>query len=488
MAEAALSRGNRLLLALVAGLVLAAGQPPLDLWPLALLALAVPLWLLSRCATPGQAGWTGWVFGVGYFAASLSWIIEPFLVDIAVTGWMAPFALISMGAGLALFWALPFWLARRLHAPLAVIPFWALAELARTYVLTGFPWGLLGYVFAPTPVVQWGAVLGPHGLTLIALALAALLARASVKGVMAALTFFAALWGGGLWLRPLPQALDDRPIVRLIQPNAPQHQKWDRDYIPIFFRRQVDFTWAPGHPALIVWPESALPMLLNDAAPAFEILADAARGAQLVVGIQRYDGVGFYNSLVVLDPDGEVSALYDKHHLVPFGEYIPLAHLFSWITVGGIAARAEGGYSAGPGPQVIDTALGRALPLICYEAVFPQDVTGTPERPGYLMQLTNDAWFGSVSGPYQHLMQARMRAIETRLPLIRAANTGVSAVIDPAGRVIASLPLNEAGGLDAPLPRAAAPSAYSRTGDLPLLIGLLLLAGAAFVFDQRNRN
>jgi len=206
-----------------------------------------------------------------------------------------------------------------------------------------------------------------------------------------------------------------------------------------------------------------------------------------VLGIQRLEDEAFYNSLALVGQGAEVLQVYDKHHLVPFGEYMPLKPLFRRLNFSGLAARAEGGYSAGPGPQLVDlgAGLGRALPLICYEAVFPQDVNGYAERPDLLLQITNDAWFGEASGPYQHLAQARIRAIEQGLPLLRAANTGVSAVIDGAGRVLVSLPLGEAGHLDALLPPPLRVTPYSRTGDLPALALLLLLGAALAVWGRR---
>ena len=486
-----LTRGARLSAALTSGLIFALGQPPWSLWPLALGALALAVWLFARSATRAQAGWTGWAFGLGYFGLSMNWITEPFMVDAAVTGFMAPFALAAMAGGLALFWALAFWLARAWpggRPALALVAIWTLAELARAYVLTGFPWGLVGYVLAPTPLVQWAALIGPHGLSLIALGLAAVLARADGRGVAVAVVALGLLWAGGLALQPAAQDLTSRPVVRLVQPNAPQHQKWDPAFAQDFFDRQIAATSAPGAPDLILWSETAIPVWLNDADRVLAAIADAAGGVPVGLGVQRYDGPDYFNTMVMLDVDGVVTAQYDKHHLVPFGEYMPFPWLFAGIETGGLAARAQSGFSPGPGPLLLETPLGPALPLICYEAVFPQDVTAAPARPAFVMQLTNDAWFGTRSGPYQHLMQARMRAIETGLPLVRAANTGVSAVIDPGGRVVASLGLGVSGYLDAGLPAAEPPTLYWRTGDLPLALMLLAACGLLAGSGRRLRN
>ncbi|MCK0150747.1 apolipoprotein N-acyltransferase [Marivita sp. S6314] len=478
--------------AMALGGVFALGQPPFDLLWAAILASVAVLALVRFDLTARSSAWTGWLFGIGYFSVSLRWILEPFQVDAAATGWMAPFALVGMAAGLALFWAGAFWLGRRLsETPFAIAVVWAFAELARAYVLTGFPWGLLGYVWASTPVVQWHSVIGPHGVTLATVLLAAMTAQ----GVSNRMWLFPAGalaclgWFGAVALTPAAPVLEDRPVVRLIQPNAPQHQKWDPDHIPIFFQRQVDFTAQLPAPDLIVWPETAVPNLLHNAGPAFEVIADAAAGTPVVLGIQREEAGNYYNSLVTLDAEGQTDQLYDKHHLVPFGEYMPAAGLFARFNILGLAARATSGYAAGPGPRLIDLGgLGRALPLICYEAVFPQDVNAAPDRPDVLLQITNDAWFGTYAGPQQHLQQARLRAIEQGLPLIRVANTGISTVIDPAGRMIDQLPLGRAGFIDVPVPAALAPTPYSITGDWAALVALIVAFAAVFGLNRRARH
>ncbi len=475
---------------------MALGQAPFDLWYIALLGYVGAAWLFLAAPGALQAAGTGWAVGLGYFGFALGWIVEPFMVDAAATGWMAPFGLIGLAGGLALFWALAFWGGA--HGASRALPTlvicWTAAELARAYVFTGFPWALVSYLWLSSPAIQWVAVIGPHGLTLVTLALAALAARALTAprpriwaGVVLAL---AVLLAGGRVLTPALQPLEQRPVVRLIQPNAAQHEKWDPAMIPVFFDRQVAYTEAPPQtdtaPALIVWPETALPVLLNNAEDVLRILVDAADGAPVAVGVQRRGDAVYHNSLALLDGNGRLADVYDKHHLVPFGEYMPAAALFRRWNIAGLAARASGGYAPGPGPRLLDLGpLGRALPLICYEAVFPQDVYRAPARPDWLLQITNDAWFGQWSGPYQHLAQARIRAIEQGLPMVRAANTGVSAVIDGAGRITAYLDLGQAGYLDAALPPPLRVTLYSRSGDLPVLV-LLFLAAGALLWRRRS--
>jgi apolipoprotein N-acyltransferase len=266
------------------------------------------------------------------------------------------------------------------------------------------------------------------------------------------------------------------PVVRLIQPNAIQSEKWDPAMMPVFLNRQLAFTAAEAErmPDLIVWPESAIPVLLDQGEAVLEAIGRAAGEIPVVIGVQRSEGFRYYNSLAVLQR-GVPQDIYDKHHLVPFGEYVPLARLAAQFGILGFAVQEEAGFSAGPGPDLISIGrLGTALPLICYEAVFPHLVGAAPGRPDVLLQITNDGWFGDFAGPQQHLVQARFRAVEQGLPMIRVANTGISAVIGPDGAVLSSLALGTAGYLDAFVPDPLSPTVYSRTGDWPVITLLLL--------------
>jgi apolipoprotein N-acyltransferase len=484
---------GRLWLAAALGAGLALGQAPWGLWWLALPALAGLLALVA--AAPGwrAAAWLGWAGGTGHFAAALFWIVEPFLVDPARHGWMAPFALAAMAGGLALFWSAAAGLGHRLapgrglRAP-TIAAALAASELARGHVLTGFPWALPGHIWLDTPLAQLAAGMGASGLTALTLAAAGVLALASSPARAATLVALVAAAGSAGWLwgaarldragKPQGEPLQ----LRLVQPNIPQHLKWRPDLTWVFFDRQLSLSAQPSDvtPDVVIWSETAIPWLLDDAAPALPLIAEAAGGAPAILGVQRAEAGRFFNSLAVLDPDGAPVALYDKHHLVPFGEYIPFAELLAGTPVGGLAGQALLGYSPGPGPVVLDLGpLGRVLPLICYEAVFPQHLR-TPDRPDWVLQLTNDAWFGRAAGPFQHLAQARFRAIEQGLPLVRAANTGVSAVIDPKGRIVADLGLGRTGVIDAALPVALPPTAFARWGEAPLALVLAgLLAGLA---------
>jgi apolipoprotein N-acyltransferase len=494
-------RWRRGLAALAAGMLAALGQAPLGFWPLTLVGLAVGFGLLRLAPTTRRAALTGWVFGSGYFGLTLVWIVQPFLVDIARHGWMAPFALTFMAGGMALFWAAGFALARWL-APdgrrgwLAFAVAMGAAELARGTVLTGFPWGGPGLAWIDTMPAQLASVVGAFGLTVLTFAGGGALWSATTRrgvlpiGVVAA--GFALAFGTGLLL-----ARDEVPdrgaevTLRLIQPNAAQHLKWDPDWVGVFLDRTLALTAEPTDgpaPDLVIWPETAVPSVLGQYPELQSRIAATASPARLIAGIRRYDGTRVYNSLVLFDADGAAEAIYDKHHVVPFGEYVPLGDLLGRFGIQGLATREGYGYSAGPGAAVmaLPEGLGKALPLICYEAIFPRDLRAAPERADWILQITNDAWFGTFSGPQQHLVQARFRAIELGLPFVRAANTGISAVIDARGRVLGSLPLGTAGHLDATLPGALAPTVYARWGDAPVVL-LLILSAAGLIMTRRAK-
>ena len=476
------------------GALAALGQAPWGLWPLAILGTAAAMALAARAA-PVRAAWTGWAFGAGHFAVALHWIVEPFLVDVPRHGWMAPFAIVLLAAGLALFPAAACFAAARL-APgrvlLALPAAWTLAEALRMHLFTGFPWAAPGQVLIDTPLIAAAAVGGPHLLDLGVLAaaagLAAVTARPGPRSAALAAAACAALGGAWVWgtARAVPPAGPDAPVIRLVQPDAEQRLKWRADMRDVFVGRLLEATAADPRPDAVVWPETALPSWLDESGPVLE--RAAARGVPVLLGAQRFDGARSRNAAVVLGPDGAPAATYDKHHLVPFGEYVPLAPLLGRLGLEGIAGGGLAGFAAGTGPGTLDLpGIGPAAILICYEAVFPA-MLRTPVRPRLIVQVTNDAWFGRNAGPAQHLAQARLRAAETGLPLARSANTGITAMIDAGGRVTARLPPREPGHLDAPLPPALPPTPYARAGDLPIVALAALLLGAATAASRRRRD
>ncbi|MGL4235794.1 apolipoprotein N-acyltransferase [Tabrizicola sp.] len=482
MADGWLAGRRRGVLAFGLGAAAALGQAPLGFWWLTLAALAGLIWLLEQVPDRRGAFWTGLLAGAGYFGLALSWIVEPFLVDIARHGWMAPFAVVLLAFGLGLFWAGAAVMARLFSVrALGFVAAFVALEWLRGVILSGFPWAMVGHVWIGTPFDQLAALVGPSGLGLLLLLAAALPVVWRWRGAVASLLLLAAVVGFGLWRlgQPLPEGRD--VMVRLVQPNAEQALKWDEALADKHLNRLLDLTRQGTVADLTIWPETAVPYMLEYAPSVAEMITSASGGRPVAVGIQR-EGEGlFFNSLRVLEGEGSEFARYDKHHLVPFGEYIPMGDLaYRWFGITAFAAQAGSTYSAGRGPVILDLGtFGKVLPLICYEAVFPRLVNAAPERADWMLQITNDAWFGVWTGPFQHLDQARLRAVEQGLPLIRVANTGVTAVIDARGRVVKELPFGTMAVLDTGIPGALPPTPYARFGDGPLavlLVGLALLA------------
>lgn len=473
----------RFLICLILGVLASLGQAPFGLPMVSLLGFAAGFAILDRADTGRQAAKWGWAFALGYFALTLQWLVSPFFVEPERHGWMAPFAVVFMAGGLALFWGGAFAAAKR-FGPIGLVITLPLAELLRAFVFTGFPWGMPAYGLVDRMLAQGAGVFGAHGLNIVFLLLGyAGFALCKYAGKRR-------LWAGGVFalglltLLPGPAPMvpaEDAAVLRLVQPNAPQHQKWDPDYMGLFYDRALQATRAEGSVDLILWPETSLPGSLPGASRFLAEISEAAGDVPFVIGANRFDNTLLMNSAVLVDGAGAIAQIYDKHHLVPFGEYMPLGELLARYGIQGLAASEGMGFFPGAGATLMDLGpLGKALPLICYEAVFPQDVNGWAERPDFLLQITNDAWFGTFSGPYQHLAQAQMRAIEQGLPFVRVANTGVSAMIDARGRVLQALPLNTAGHLDVALPQPLPQTLYSKTGDwavfLLLLAGLLILS------------
>ncbi|WP_299777861.1 apolipoprotein N-acyltransferase [uncultured Roseobacter sp.] len=489
---ARLPRWGRAAIAAFVGALGPLGQAPYDQPLVMLLVFSLAFLMLRRQKHARDAALVGWCFGIGYFSVALIWILQPFQIDPDKHAWMAPFALLFMSTGLALFWAAAFWVARLLsNRTWPLILTWTATEVLRAYALTGFPWASPAQALVNGAAGQGLAWVGPHGVTLWLMSLAWALSFPAIYRRRHVMRLGqAALLGSAAALFYLPPSAQETPLtphwVRLVQPNAEQHLKWHPEHARGFFDRQLALTAAPpetgaAQPDLTIWPETAIPWVYPDAGGALEMISAAARGTPVALGMLRQPGDDLFNSMVVLDTAGQAAQIYDKHHLVPFGEYIPLASFAERFGLTGMAQVSATGFARGPGARTLDFgALGRGLPLICYEAVFAHDVNATPDRPDFIVQITNDAWFGRDVGPQQHLAQARMRAIEQGVPLMRAANTGISAMIDPRGRVLTSLPMGVSGFLDAQLPEPLEPTLYSRTGDGPLVLLLLIgLVGAA---------
>ena len=495
-------RWRRLGVAMLAGAAMTLGQPPVSLpWAL-LLAIPVLVWLIDAAPGPRAAALAGWGAGFGYFVTGLYWIGHAFLVEADKFAWLMPFAVTLLPAFLGLFWAAAFALARRIWPQgrwwrvVALAASVTLMEYARSQVLTGFPWGLPGYVWVETPVMQAAAWAGPFGLTFLTLALMPLVLIGIVEcrraASLTALAGLAALWATGE--ARLRAAVDDGtgPVLRIVQPNAAQTLKWQPDHAAVFYARLLAATAAPpdpalGPPAAVIWPETAVTFL-----PAYQPerraeIAAAAGGAPVILGalhgLRRDGEEQWFNTLTTILPDATLGPRYDKHHLVPFGEYLPYESVLGLIGLRRLAV--QGGFVPGPGPRVLEVpGLPPFSPLICYEMIFPDAVVPANRRPDWILQITNDAWFGGFAGPRQHLAQARIRAIEQGLPVVRAANTGISAAIDAQGRVLARIPLQTEGYRDIRLPAALPPTLYARHGDVPAMSLVVLV----FFLCSRRRG
>ncbi len=501
---AALRGHQRVAAAIVLGMIATAALPPVYVVPLLIPAFTGLVWLLDGSRSRAQAFWTGWWFGLGHFAVGLYWISDALFVDIGQFWWLLPPALLGVPAGLAIFTGLAT-LAARLIARqglarvLAFAACWALAEYARGHLLTGFPWNLIGYAWVDTlPVLQSAAWFGIYGLSLVTVLAAALPAvaagRGGTLGLIAALALITGLAGAGalrLDRAPDPFALEARwPGVqlRLVQPSIAQTLKWDPVERGRNFDAQVALSTRPAalSPTVIIWPEAATADLIEQDPPRRAQLRQALpEGARWMLGTPRRTAAAdgsydFWNGLVVLDKADQVEGTYDKFHLVPFGEYVPLA---KWLPIEKIASGFAHPFASGPGPRTLHLpGLPPVGPLICYEVIFPGAVADPADRPAWLLNVTNDGWFGRSSGPMQHFAMARVRAVEEGIPLVRAANTGISGVVDPWGRVVAKLGLEHIGIIDTFLPRPAPePTWYRVIGDGPYLgvIGVLLIAALA---------
>lgn len=482
-------------LALLAGAVSALAMPPFNLWPVLALTFPVAIWLIdgaaarTRARSALAAAGVGFLFGFGYFLAGLWWIGSAFLVDAAIFGWLLPFAVMGLPALLGPFHAVAFGLARLVWPtgwPRILVFALALgfAEYARGRLFTGFPWNSFGYALADqTWLGQFASVVGVDGLTFLALAIFAAPAvladsEPAKRAVVAALAALVALAVfGGVRLASSETTYDERVRLRVLQPEIPQDEKTQessRDTVMDTYLSLTDEAKSPEHRGfadanLVVWPESAFPFLLSRTPDALaRIGRSLAPGASLVTGSVRgerplgADKAQYWNSIHLVGDDGSIFATYDKIHLVPFGEYLPFQSFLEGLGLEAIT-RQRGGFSSGDLRSLIALPQGpRFRPLVCYEAIFPDEIAGD-ERPDFLLNVTNDAWFGRTPGPYQHAAQARARAVEQGLPLVRSANGGVSMIVDSYGRVLQSAALGERGVIDGALPKSLPPTPYSLT-------------------------
>lgn len=488
--------------------------PPLGWFPVLWLTLPALVYLLDGADNPAASTWrarlrpafvVGWGFGFGYFVGGLWWIGAAFLVDAAAFAWLMPLAVLALPAGLALFWGAGAAVARLFWPPgwrrvLLLAVFLSLAEYLRGHVLTGFPWNAFGYTIMPVPLMmQAVSLVGLWGMTLLAFLVFAapvLLFRATGGGRRADRLAFAGLaalfladLGFGAWrLATTEVTMVPGVQLRLVQPLIAQDEKWASGRDDEILGRYLGLSatgmqeGAPAPFTHLIWPETAFPFLLEEKPNALATIgALLPAGTTLITGAARAEAVEgddeprVFNSLQVIDADGAVLTSYDKVHLVPFGEYLPFEAPLRRIGLRQMVA-LPGGFDAGAAPATIKVAGTPAFgPLICYEIIFPGAAIDGDNRPGWLVNVTNDAWFGDTPGPWQHLHQAVIRGVEEGLPVARAANSGISAIADPLGNLIATLDVGIVGVLDAPLPSPLSQTFYSRYRD-HLYFALIILA------------
>ena len=533
------------LVAFLAGIGSILAMAPFHVWPVLWLTLPALLlvtdasaratttsnsagtwrWAPWRRMAAGRVAETGWWFGFGYHLAGLFWIGEAFLIEAEVFAWLMPLAVTLMPAGLALFTALA-------TAGLTLVP-WRTpvdrvlvlaltlggTEWLRGHILTGFPWNVLGYALTwPLALMQSAALLGIYGLTVVTVlifaapyvALSGAAGRQSWRLPLAGVGVLMVMLALGQWrlaAHPVNSETPPGPLIRVVQPSISQRDRMQADNQRRIFDRHLELSRTAQNGTfdnaagidLIVWPEAAMPFVpLAQPVALAEIGALLQGQTRLISGALRV-GVGagpderpgsraVYNSLLVFEGGAPARhvATYDKIQLVPFGEYLPAQWLLERIGLQQIT-RQRGGFTVGDGPRTLldIPGLGRVLPLICYEAVFPGLLTPAMGRPNLLLTLTNDGWFGVTTGPRQHYHQGRVRAVETGVPLLRASSNGISAMIDPLGRERGRIELNAAGTFDVRVPGSIAPTAYLRWGDK---MAFALMMGLSFALMLRRKR
>ncbi|MGQ0672984.1 MAG: apolipoprotein N-acyltransferase [Hyphomicrobium sp.] len=523
---------RRWMAAFAAGAASVLSMAPFHVWPVLFLTLPVLVWLIDA-ADRRSAFAAGWWFGFGYFLFGLFWIGEAFLVEAEKYALLLPFAVTLLPAGLAFFFAAAAWASRAWWPETAARIFilavaLAMAEWLRGHVLTGLPWNTLGYALTyPLPLMQSASVIGTYSLTLWVVVITALPLVVLTddnssedhpwpplwRAVTVALVPLAVMLAYGLIkLSREPLSMVDGVRLRLVQPSVPQREKWRPENQGSIFRDHLDLSRRnasgvdDGMAGIthVVWPEAAMPFFPLEHPEALAAIAETfPTGTRLLTGALRFAGPApaatgnaaqgprrqVHNSLIVFDDAGAPATIYDKTHLVPFGEYLPLPALWRMFGLRGLV-EMRGAFAAGPEPRpLLDVAgLPKVGALICYEAIFPGDAVQGKDRPGLLLSVTNDGWFGNTTGPRQHFHQARVRAVEEGLPLIRVANNGISAVIDAEGRVLHRLGMNERGVIDTSLPVARAPTTYARLGDQMFAMQIIGFLGFTIAGGARRRR
>ena len=516
-----------LALSFLAGLISALGFQPVGLWPLTIFAFAALLWLVADAPRLRSALARGWWFGLGQFVLGLNWIATAFTYQAAMPPWLGWLAVVLLSlflavypaaaAGLAWRWSLPLPFRgegksykprssgrNRLAFVLLFAAAWIVTEWLRATLFTGFAWNPAGVALLDSGLAAPAIWIGTYGVSGLVLLFAGLfyigLAGRGDRRTAALLALAVIASAGAAWLfSPAPSA-GSGPMARIVQPNIGQEQKWSPEFAARNMARLGELSRAPGRavPRLLIWPEAAITEPLQDErrlldyqhgvlATRREVQSLLAPGDTLLTGgitVQSRDGLnatGAPNSVFAMTPDGRVHGRYDKAHLVPYGEYLPMRPLLSAI---GLSRLAPGDldFDPGPGPRTLEIpGIGPVGFQLCYEIIFSGEVVDPFRRPAFIFNPSNDAWFGAW-GPPQHLAQARLRALEEGVPVVRATPTGISAIVDARGRLLRAIPHGEMGVIDARLPLAAPPTLFSRLGNwAPFAFALLLIVLAVLI-------
>lgn len=499
---------QRSLAAFMFGVLSTLTLAPFFLFPLLVPSFSGLYWLVESAKSRRRLFWDGWFWGWGFFMTGLYWMCVALLTDAEKFAWLIPFALFGLTGLIAIYAGLACWLmsyvrARGISRIYVFSVLWMCVEYARGYLFSGFPWNLIGYSFGFSDTsIQLASLVGAYGLTCYSVLLGCSAAALGEKGGR---VFVAVVWGsfalamvwGQVRLSEVSQLPEDKrfvegPLVRLVQANISQPHKWDPRLQMQGLKAYVQLTQSPGLEKVthIIWPETAVPYTLQSGSKLARLLGESIPdGKILITGALRIEGEDpdwqIWNSLMAINHEGNIVKSYDKIRLVPFGEFQPLRDFVpkEWMTPVG-----DKDFSRGLKEQPLDwPGLPPMVPLICYEAIFPEMSMPKHDRPKMLLTVTNDAWFGMSTGPYQHFQMARMRAAEQGLPLLRVANTGISAVVDAYGRVAYSIMLGEKGFIDVKIPLPKTDGTTYNTCNLPIILLLIITMLALAVRRQRER-
>ena len=503
------------LAAFLAGALLTSTFSPISFFPAAFLAFPLMVFLIDRTQSWREAFSVGWWVGFGLFSVGLTWIGHSFTQQDNVPVILAPFAILALAGVMALYTALSFIICRKLwvRGPGRVLLFtavWVFFEFARGFLFTGFPWHLAGTMWADwLPVAQTASLISVYGLSAItvlaAVAPAALLRaipqpRRFVIALLPSLFLIALAGWGQLRLSDAETQYEISVSMRLVQANVKQREKWVSHLVDDHFDRHMRLSRGDSERGraegvkLLIWPETAVQRESFDRDGSllrWRMSRLLEFGSYAITGAPRYErtptGVNYFNSIFAFNSRGQLYARYDKNHLVPFGEYLPFQGILTALGLsqltGGVA------FTPGDGLQTIRLPGVPAFsPLVCYEIIFPGQVFDPADRPEWLLNVTNDGWFGLTNGPYQHLALARFRAIEEGLPVVRAASTGVSAVIDAHGRTVAALGVDRAGILESPLPQSIEPPAVQTGIKMLAVLAASVLVILFFLFLALRRK